>query len=69
MSQGHSVPVVKYNRVKMLQNLNVTGLNCYSSKMSQQIMYQRGRVWTSRPAKKGGRSVRRKKNSNADMPM
>jgi hypothetical protein len=31
------------------------------------LLYQTARVWTSRPAKKGGRSVRRKKNSNADV--
>jgi hypothetical protein len=32
-----------------------------------ELVYQTGRVWTSRPAKKGGRSVKRKKNSNADV--
>jgi hypothetical protein len=31
------------------------------------VVYQRARVWTSRPAKKGGRSVKRKKNSDADV--
>jgi hypothetical protein len=31
------------------------------------VLYQTGRVWTSRPAKKSVRSVRRKKNSNADV--
>ncbi len=30
-------------------------------------MYQTGRVCTSRPAKKSGRSVKRKKNSNVDV--
>ncbi len=28
---------------------------------------QMGRVWASQPAKKGGRSVKGKKNSNADV--
>jgi hypothetical protein len=31
------------------------------------VLYQTGRVCTSRPAKKSGRSVKRKKNSNADV--
>jgi hypothetical protein len=30
-------------------------------------MCQTGRFWISRPAKKGGKSVKGKKNSNADV--
>ncbi len=37
------------------------------SKVHSDVLCQTGRVWASRPAKKGGRSVKEKKNSNADV--
>ncbi len=44
---------------------NTNGIICFQRQCI--LLYQTGRVWTSQPAKNGGRSVKRKKNSNADV--